>query len=507
MDHRDHQRDSAILRDWKCTFTVTKPRPVDFIHDHFPETAHLDWPQRSEKGLITSLAYHGSIHKVERLQPSDEILQRSVDKAVHELEKGLQRRFKDGLEEALPGGTSSLGLPGCFAGADGPKTVEEFQSDILLSTRLLLEGVSEFRLLPDLVLSIDDCIDDSDPDSTPGIPLNYYGSKKSTWCEDRRSLILLVLDRLNKMLNFDFTSTTGSQLVKALVCDPIYTFIKDEPHKREKLDKGRFRIISGVSLVDNLIERLLFSKLNKLEIELNEYIPYKPGMGLHDQGQEALYSWFIARQAEYKLCSTDVSGWDWSVPLWLLLLDLMYRSRFCAGSKPWFLLAKARFQCMALKVFQLPSGKMFEQLIACILPSGSYLTSSTNSHMRLMLSIIVQLLLGVDEECEAEGCQMGDDALERYLEGMMDVYIQLGFTVKGVDVKPPNEFSFCSTHWEGRPHGEPESWAKTLFRFLHKNVSDPLYETYRLQFIRDIRHHPGKEDLIARVDAFKAEFG
>lgn len=382
----------------------------------------------------------------------------------------------------------------------------EFKSDILSSIRLISSGVTDFCLLPDLVRSIDDCIDDSDPDSTPGIPLNFYSSKKATWCEDRKSLILIVLNRLECMLNFSFNHTTGSQLVDALVCDPIYTFIKDEPHKREKLDKNRFRLISGVSLVDNLIERLLFSKQNKLEIELNTDIPFKPGMGLHDEGQEKLFSWFKSRQAEYPVCSSDVSGWDWSVPAWLLDADLEYRRRFCYGSDPWYYLARVRFECMKFKVFQLPSGKMFTQNIPGILPSGSYITSSTNSHMRLILCFIVQLSLGVDAESDAEGGQMGDDALERYVDGMLEQYTQLGFTVKGIQMMPPGEFSFCSTHWDNQPYGQPESWAKTLFRFLHKSLGDPLYLTYRDQFLRDLRHHPGLLSLVNRVDDFKREF-
>jgi len=356
------------------------------------------------------------------------------------------------------------------------------------------------------VRSIDDCIDDSDPDSTPGIPLNYYCSKKGVWCEDRKSIILTVLDRLNLMFNYNGNHTTGIDLVKSGLCDPIYTFIKDEPHKREKLDKGRFRIISGVSLIDNLIERLLFSTLNKIEIEMNSYIPFKPGMGLHDEGQERLYSWFQARQKEYKICSSDVSGWDWSVPFWLLNCDLLYRLRFCQGSSAWAKLARIRFECLKYKVFQLPSGKMFTQDIPGILPSGSYLTSSTNSHMRLMLCFIVQLLLGVDAESEAEGGQMGDDAIERYLDGMLDQYVALGFTVKGVKEMPENDFSFCSTHWDNSPHGSPENWAKTLFRFLHKKPSDPLYMEYRRQFADDLRHHPNVTNLISRVDQFRLDY-
>lgn len=316
-------------------------------------------------------------------------------------------------------------------------------------------------------------------------------------------MILLVLDRLKHMLDFNGKIVTGVDLVDARICDPIYTFIKDEPHKEEKLVMNRLRIISGVSLVDNLIERLLFSTQNNFEIQINEHIPYKPGMGLHDEGQQKLFDWFSKLQKEYEVCSSDVKGWDWSVTDWLLDADLQYRCGFVNGCEAWIKLAFVRFECLKWKVFQLPSGEMFSQNIPGIQCSGSYPTSSTNSHMREILSITAQLNLGCDEESSAEGGQMGDDALERYLDGLLEEYRRLGFTVKGVEIMDPGKFSFCSTSWDNAPHGRPESWAKTLFRFLHKSPLDPMYEEYRRQFKRDLRHHPDVESLAKRVDEFR----
>jgi hypothetical protein len=63
-------------------------------------------------------------------------------------------------------------------------------------------------------------------------------------------------------------------------------------------------------------------------------------------------------------------------------------------------------------------------------------------------------------------------------------------------------FSFCSTSWEGGPLGQPESWAKTLFRFLSQSPSDPLFPDYRRQLAGDLRNHPGRDALLSRVDEF-----
>jgi hypothetical protein len=381
--------------------------------------------------------------------------------------------------------------------------LSEFIFQLNSAQRLLNTGTTDFNKLPALVKHIDDCIDDSAPDSTPGIPLNYYNSKKSHWMDQRVSLITVVIDRCVKLLNYDFTDKTATDYVRDGICDPIYLFIKDEPHKKAKLLDGRFRLISGVSIVDNIIERFLYSTLNKFEIEVHNFIPFKPGMGLHDEGQIDLYCWFQYLQNLDVICSTDVSGWDWSVCGKLLMADHAYRCEL-ANSEPWRKLSFARFNCLSKKILQLPSGEMFEQTIPGVQASGSYNTSSGNSHMRFMLASIVGQRHG--DILGFPGCQMGDDALEKYYDGMDVTYASAGYHVKGVELMPQNVFSFCSTLWDNSPSGFPESWKKTLFRFVYKSPRDPLYSTYREQFCRDMRNHPDVAAIVQRVDDFISQY-
>jgi len=354
---------------------------------------------------------------------------------------------------------------------------------------------------PALVDDIVQAINNGAPDSTPGVPLNFYAGKKSFWMQQQRRLTLLVIDRLEIMLTFEYTGKTSQELMVAGFRDAVYTFIKDEPHKREKLDTNRLRIISGVSLVDNLVERVLFTKQNKLEIKLNAHLTFKPGMGLHDAGLQSLYNWFVKCEERFQLCSTDVSAWDWSLPEWLVLMERDYRKAVTTKNGAYAHIVDAYYYGICRKVFQLPTGELFAQNIPGIQASGCYNTSSGNSHMRHMLATLVQLRLGVDARVTGEGCQMGDDALERYLEGMGDAYQEFGFTVKGVTVMPEKQFSFCSTSWDNDWKGKPESWQKTLFRFLFKSPVDPLYPQYCEQLRRDLRYH-GDENLWERVDTY-----
>jgi len=312
----------------------------------------------------------------------------------------------------------------------------------------------------------------------------------------------LILDRLEVLLG-DVVGVTPVGLVSLGACDPVYVFIKDEPHKRDKLDKERYRIISCVSILDTLVERVLYTLQNKTEIDHCDYMSFKPGMGLHDEGKMTLFEWFKQCESRFEPASTDVSAWDWSVRSWMLEDDAIYRICVAGGEDTgWARLVINQHYCISNKVFVLPTGEMFGQTEGGVLPSGCFNTSSTNSHMRHMLASHVQLVLDdFTEWSRGEGAQMGDDAVERYVDGMDDEYRNLGFTVKGVTRCPTGVYSFCSTTWDNTWAGEPEGWRKTLFRYLSKDKTryDALL---RDALIYDFRHLKGKEDLIARVDEF-----
>ena len=49
--------------------------------------------------------------------------------------------------------------------------------------------------------------------------------------------------------------------------DPIKVFVKQEPHKMSKIKQERYRLISGVSLVDTLVDRLLLQWLAQNVVE------------------------------------------------------------------------------------------------------------------------------------------------------------------------------------------------------------------------------------------------
>lgn len=325
----------------------------------------------------------------------------------------------------------------------------------------------------------------------------YLNGSKGPWLDDVRGTALLVIERLLVLMDINLDRMTSEELVQMGVRDPIKLFIKDEPHKESKVKVGRFRLISSVSLIDSVVERVLFSKQNKMEIKNHEKLPFKPGMGLSDKGMQELYSYFLKIMAEGPTCSSDISGWDWTVPGWLMDMARDFRLSCGSSTGGWAHLVRQFYYGQSRCVFVDSDGIMYAQRVPGIQKSGSYLTSSDNSHMRYMLAYVVEARAG-PVVGRYRGCQMGDDALERYTTGMAEEYKGFGFKVRGVEMME-KKISFCSTSFDGSWKGEPENWHRTLFRLLSKDETDADYPGFKEQFLYELRHAKNLGEIVQRM--------
>lgn len=340
------------------------------------------------------------------------------------------------------------------------------------------------------------------PTSSPGVPYVLLGrNNRDILSGPGRTIVRqAVLDRFRLLLTTPLehiASLTAEQLVQGSFCDPVKVFIKNEPHKISKLRAGRYRIISNVSLVDSLLERILFRKQNQLEIARWRTCPSKPGMGLHDEGLKELYSLFVQSQARFPLAESDVSGWDWNVKGWMMEDDMLMRAAL-AGARPgspYHHMLMARYYTVSLKVFVLSDGSLLAQRVRGIQASGSYNTSAGNSRMRVALAYVagVQWVIA-----------MGDDDVESYDEtGEVERnYRRLGIPLKDYKLCEPGMFEFCSTVFRGSWKGAPANAARTLYRYLsHSLASRTSNPEFRAQLAFDLRHHERQQELLALVDS------
>lgn len=311
-----------------------------------------------------------------------------------------------------------------------------------------------------------------------------------------------VLTRLSDILALGDTifSLTPSELIQKNVCSPIRLFIKDEPHKLAKIQQGKLRLISGVAVDDQILDRMIFGVQNNTEIDLWDQIPSKPGIGLDDHGLLKMSKTFKQMLEKGPLRSTDISGWDWSVQDWELKADVEARIQLAGASDGslFAFLARVRAYCVARKVFVLPDGTMVAQIRPGVQASGWYCTSSTNSRMRILAKVVAHLLwceergVAVEDEDLTNMISMGDDAVEGATDdGVLQYLEELGHTVKEVQLFDSLEgVEFCSHRWMHNGLAFPVTVWKTLFRFFSHPPTSASYLDWYSQLRNDLRNHP-----------------
>nr|UHS71731.1 MAG: putative RNA-dependent RNA polymerase [Barnaviridae sp.] len=360
-------------------------------------------------------------------------------------------------------------------------------------------------------------------DSTPGYPYAVLGANNALVLERYGNTIWdIVCDRLNRMVEYtgNYHDLTPVELVKLGFCDPVKVFVKDEPHNKKKLVEGRVRLISSVSLVDQIIERMLHTTQNEWEIEHWPTCASKPGMGLHDDGMKVLSSNIqeLLDLSGENMC-TDISGWDWSVPEWLLHDDMECRIKLaCADDKSLYAhLCRINAMVVSRSVYVDPDGFCWAQTAYGIQNSGRYCTSSSNSRMRVLLTVHCRLSAGKPALVKGRLgiISMGDDSDEVAFRDILDWFGRLGFTVKMVEYNTTVAGSeFCSQRFLGNGFAYPQAPAKTVFRFLSRPPTTEELPELWSQLSWYLRHLSGEEKEVigklamARVErAINARYG
>lgn len=207
------------------------------------------------------------------------------------------------------------------------------------------------------------------------------------------------------------------------------TFVKGEPHKRTKVDEGRWRLIMAASLPVQMAWHMLFDYMNDVEIKKAYYIPSQQGLKLPG-GHWKLYrqQWL---HAGYD-CGLDKSAWDWTAPYWALKLDLEFRFRMGRGRRmaEWRNIAETLFSQMFVNpVVILSDGSLWQQTVPGIMKSGCVTTISSNSHMQVMLHLLACWDSGVSIHPFPVAC--GDDTLQTLAQSSnLEAYTKYGVVVK-----------------------------------------------------------------------------
>lgn len=223
--------------------------------------------------------------------------------------------------------------------------------------------------------------------------------------------------------------------------DPLNVFVKPEPHKTAKLEEGRLRLISGVGLVDAMVDRILFGWIAEAAMNSVTRTPCRVGWNPANGGWREM----AARFKDKPIACLDKSAWDWTVQSWLVDALHGFVKELAVGHADWWKYAvsnrmKALFET---SVFKFRDGTMIPQVGKGIMKSGCYMTLLFNSVAQVMLHVAVSLRNGQDPTRNVPQA-MGDDTiqvspsdLEAYVKGLES----LGCKVKGAKVRADIEFA------------------------------------------------------------------
>lgn len=241
--------------------------------------------------------------------------------------------------------------------------------------------------------------------------------------------------------------------------DPIKVFIKMEPHKLSKIKEGRFRIISGVSVIDSIVDRILFIRLaHKIKSNFD-----KLGVMIGWSPLGGGYRYIDSITNGKKMVTIDKSHWDFTVKDWMVdgLLEILLR---ISPNAPgwWTTSVVKRFDHLFRKpIYSFGDGSVGKQPVAGIMKSGCYLTIIGNSILQLFLHYLALDFLNIRDNLVI--IAMGDDTLQEDFPNFDEYhkYIEsLGVKCK---VSRPDKPEFAGFIF---PKGrfEPEYMAKHIFK-------------------------------------------
>lgn len=314
--------------------------------------------------------------------------------------------------------------------------------------------------------------------STIGNALGFDGIK---FCPERLNLFKIVVrDRIHSLIDGPGDA------------DDIYCFVKQEPHKTKKLEEGRYRLISAVSMVDTMVDRMVFGDLADKVLKSVGSTPIMIGWTPLQGGYRLLRDLLPG-----KVLCVDKSSWDWTVPFWMTECWLDIVLQLCNQSPPfWERLVRQRFRMLFQDaVFQFSDGTRVRQEVPGVMKSGCFLTIILNSVGQLLLHYMICEDLGI----EPEGCVpycMGDDTAQMTMSPMCD-YIErfgyYGFKVKEAKVLDWIEFAGFMVDdktW-------PVYWQKHLFNLQHADpkLLPEMLEGYQMLYAQE----PAMLDFVQNI--------
>lgn len=331
-------------------------------------------------------------------------------------------------------------------------------------------------------------------DKTPGYPLNIeHATNKAAIDISKDEIISAAIARLWLWCWVDPVEVRRMSVFERLtsgLMDPSSVFIKDEPHPERKLKTKTFRCICPVSLVDQLVEAVLFAciarKLRNHELYHNGSAV---GIGFDDQQMYEFKQILGGYESSYgKPICDDMSGFDakhtWETMYATVEVDKLTVDATRPHECTRFHNANAVWATLCVDSASIFGGTLYRKLIPGGLNSGSKDTSRRNTLLRSIYSAyLVQISGGTLHHtiCNGDdGLTWASVDLKEYESKSLDC----GLDVR--DLTHDGDVRFCSHRYKSNGTASLESWPKGLYNIIcggTVNFEDAS------QFVAECRHN------------------
>jgi len=340
--------------------------------------------------------------------------------------------------------------------------------------------------------------------SATGHPFNTSAPTIGEWLDKfgEDALAQLVRARLDKFA-----------LTHKLDWDPDYLFIKTEGHKKAKVDSKNWRLIWGNSIVNQVLQHMVWLPSVSAEIEAGRRIPSAGAMGLVNGQTDQIVRALLSRDGTFDLFSADCSGFDITVNDHVISADASDRAALCGNPAEgdqheffWALYHQV-YACTYQSSIIFGDGAVYKQTEPGIQRSGCFITYSLNSRHTVRLRALLSLRKFGNIDLKRDWLwSAGDDSLCKnpgftfeFIKEHSEAYGQI---VKHVHMGGLNDVDFCSHRFFFSPRyqhfvGVPLNMDKHKFNLKIKEKSQlkslvPALASYRLAYaFADEAHRAG----------------
>lgn len=259
--------------------------------------------------------------------------------------------------------------------------------------------------------------------------------------------------------------------------DDIQLFVKQEVHKKSKVAEGRYRLISSVSLVDQMVDRILFGPIQKNMLKTVGETPCMAGWSPLMGGYRLMNGRFT------KPFAVDRRAWDWTVPPWIVDAWERILIRLCVLPFPgWEGLVRTRFKALFDRaIFRTRDGFRVRGPGRCVMKSGCYLTILLNSIAQTLMHVAASRRLGWNPRANVPW-SMGDDTIQEEpedIQAYLDALEMLGQKIKEWN----RNNDFAGFKYDGEIV-EPLYWDKHCY-MMHiapRPIREDLYLAYQMLY-------------------------